>query len=55
MLTGVRRAITGLTVALVLAGAASVSAQMIYAPQSLERYFRLEWQVIARPNSRLPS
>jgi len=45
MLTGVRRAITGLTVALVLAGAASVSAQMIYAPQSLERYFRLEWQV----------
>src|SRR6266849_10164213 len=39
-----RRRITALTVAALLTGAAGVSAQ-IYAPQSLERYFRLEWQV----------
>ncbi len=39
-----RRRIAALTVAALLAGGAGVSAQ-IYAPQSLERYFRLEWEV----------
>jgi hypothetical protein len=39
-----RRRIAALTVAALLTGAAGVSAQ-IYAPESLERYFRLEWQV----------
>src|SRR5947208_7488669 len=39
-----RRRIAALTVAALLIGAAPVSAQ-IYAPQSLERYFRLEWEV----------
>src|SRR5881392_798115 len=38
------RRITALTVAALLTGAVGVSAQ-IYAPQSLERYFRLEWEV----------
>lgn len=38
-----RRAIVGLTIALLATTVASVSAQ-IYAPQSLERYFRIEWQ-----------
>ena len=45
MVTGLGRAVTRLVVALLLAGTASASAQMIYAPQSLERYFRVEWQV----------
>jgi hypothetical protein len=40
-----RHAIAWLTVALSLAGAVSASAQMIYAAQSIERYFRVEWQV----------
>ena len=39
-----RLRIAGLIVAALLAGAAGVSAQ-IYAPQSLERDFRIEWQV----------
>jgi len=39
-----RLRIAGLIVAAFLAGAAGVSAQ-IYAPQSLERDFRIEWQV----------
>ncbi len=39
-----RRRIVALTVAALLTGAAGVSAQ-IYAPQTLERYFRLEWDV----------
>jgi len=38
-----RRVIVGLTIALLATSVASVSAQ-IYAPQSLERYFRIEWQ-----------
>ena len=38
------RGIAALTVAALLTGAAGVSAQ-IYAPQTLERYFRLEWDV----------
>ncbi len=41
-----RRRIAALTVAALLTGAAGVSAQ-VYAPQSLERYFRLEWEVTA--------
>ena len=40
-----RHAIAWLTVAPSLAGAVSASAQMIYVPQSIERYFRVEWQV----------
>lgn len=39
-----RRGIAALTFAALLTGTAGVSAQ-IYAPQSLERYFRLEWEV----------
>lgn len=39
-----RRGIAALAVAALLTGAAQVSAQ-IYAPQSLERWFRLEWHV----------
>ncbi len=39
-----RRGIAALAVAALLTGAAQVSAQ-IYAPQSLERWFRLEWRV----------
>src|SRR3989449_9951183 len=39
-----RRRITALTVAALLTGAVGVSAE-IYAPESLERYFRLEWEV----------
>jgi len=39
-----RRRIVAFTVAALLTGAAGVSAQ-IYAPQTLERYFRLEWDV----------
>src|SRR2546428_8383485 len=38
------RRITALTVAALLTGAVGVSAQ-IYTPESLERYFRLEWEV----------
>ncbi len=38
------RGIAALTMAALLTGAAGVSAQ-IYAPQTLERYFRLEWDV----------
>src|SRR2546428_13493167 len=39
-----RRRITALTVAALITGAVGVSAE-IYAPESLERYFRLEWEV----------
>ena len=38
------RGIAALTMAALLTGAAGVSAQ-IYAPQTLERYVRLEWDV----------
>jgi hypothetical protein len=44
MLTGMRRAIMGLTAALLLTGAVGTSAQ-IFVPESLDRYFRIEWQV----------
>jgi hypothetical protein len=37
-----RRRIAALTVTALLTGVAGISAQ-IYAPQTLERYFRLEW------------
>jgi len=43
-LTAVRRAVTALTVGLLLAGAVAASAQ-IFVVQSLERYFRVEWRV----------
>ncbi len=39
-----RRRVAALTVVAFLAGATGALAQP-YAPQSLERYFRLEWQV----------
>ena len=39
------RAIAGLILALVLLGIVPASAQMIFAPESLQRYFRIEWQV----------
>jgi hypothetical protein len=39
-----RRRIAALTVAALLTGATGASAQL-YAPQTLERYFRLEWEV----------
>src|SRR2546426_5934655 len=42
--TAMRRRIVAFTVAALLTEAAGVSAQ-IYAPQSVERYFRLEWEV----------
>src|SRR3989449_11216258 len=42
--TAMRRRIVAFTVAALLTGDAGVSAQ-IYAPQTLERYFRLEWDV----------
>src|SRR4029453_11422254 len=42
--TAMGRRIAALTVTVLLMGAAGISAQ-IYAPQTLERYFRLEWQV----------
>ena len=39
-----RGRIAALTVAALLTGATGASAQL-YAPQTLERYFRLEWEV----------
>ena len=39
-----RRIVFALTLALVLAGWVAASAQL-FAPESLERYFRLEWEV----------
>ena len=45
MTTRARRAITGVTVALLLAGAAPGSAQLLYAPETTERYFQVEFQV----------
>ena len=39
-----RRRIAALALAALFMGAAGVSAQ-IYAPESVERYFRLEWQL----------
>ena len=39
-----RRIVSTITLGLVLAGWVTASAQ-IYAPESLERYFRLEWEV----------
>jgi len=48
VLTASSRAIAGLTVALLLMGSVSASAQMMFAPESLERYFRIEWQVTQR-------
>lgn len=39
-----RRIVFTLALALVLTGWVAASAQM-YAPESLERYFRLEWEV----------
>ena len=38
-----RRGFLAVTVAVLLGGASAASAQ-IYAPESLDRYFRLEWQ-----------
>lgn len=38
-----RRGFLAVTIAVLLGGAGAASAQ-IYAPASLDRYFRLEWQ-----------
>lgn len=43
-LTQMRSAVVVITLGLLLAGAGAASGQ-IFAPQSLERYFRVEWQV----------
>lgn len=43
-MTGLRRAVAAMTLGLILTGWVAASAQ-IYAPESLERYFRLEWEV----------
>jgi hypothetical protein len=43
-LTAVRRVVTALTVGLLLASVVGASAQ-IFVPQSLERYFRVEWRM----------
>jgi hypothetical protein len=40
---GVRRGVGGLTVALLIVTATPVPAQL-YAPEALDRYFRVEWQ-----------
>jgi hypothetical protein len=40
-----RQGIAALAVAALLLGTGQTSAQ-IYAPQTLDRYFRLEWQVV---------
>jgi hypothetical protein len=39
-----RSTIACLALALVLAGLVPASAQMLYAPETLQRYFRVEWQ-----------
>ena len=39
-----RRIVAAMTLGLVLTGGVAASAQ-IYAPESLERWFRLEWEV----------
>ena len=39
-----RGAVVGLVLALVLVGLGPVSAQTLFAPESLQRYFRVEWQ-----------
>src|SRR3990172_9284083 len=41
--TSMRGGFLALTMAVLLGGAGAASAQL-YAPESLERYFRLEWQ-----------
>lgn len=40
-----RRAVTAVTVGLLLAGAAAVASAQIVTPQTLDRYFRIEWQL----------
>jgi hypothetical protein len=44
-MTRARLAITGLTVVLLLAGSAPGRAQMIYVPETTDRYFRVEFEV----------
>ena len=44
-----RRIVSTLTLALVLTGWVAASAQL-YAPESLERYFRLEWEITRARN-----
>ncbi|PYN46358.1 MAG: hypothetical protein DME00_19250 [Candidatus Rokuibacteriota bacterium] len=45
MMTRTRHAITGLTIALLLASAAPGRAQTIYAPETTDRYFQVEFDV----------
>ena len=44
-----RGIVFALTLALVLTGWVAASAQL-YAPETLERYFRLEWEVARARN-----
>jgi hypothetical protein len=44
-MTRARRVIAGLAVALLLAGAGPGRAQTIYAPETTERYFKVEFEV----------
>jgi hypothetical protein len=44
-MTRTRHAITGLTIALLLASAAPGRAQTIYAPETTDRYFQVEFDV----------
>src|SRR5438445_328238 len=45
VMTRTRHAITGLTIALLLASAAPGRAQTIYAPETTDRYFQVEFDV----------
>jgi hypothetical protein len=45
MMRARRAIVTGLTVGLLLAGSLPSRAQMIYAPETTERYFPVEFQV----------
>ena len=47
-MTATRRALAGLVVALALWAPAPAGAQTIYAPETTERYFRIEFQVVQK-------
>jgi hypothetical protein len=45
-MTRARRAVAGLAAAVLLAGAAPARAQTLYAPETIDRDFQIEFQVI---------
>jgi len=47
-MTATRRALAGLVVALALWAPGPVRAQTIYAPETTERYFQIEFQVVQK-------